>query len=315
MNQKIKESFIFWSVPIGALLLWFLKDIFFIVVAALIFGSAIQTWALWLKGKIKIPFLLGVLVIYITLIAIFVITIYGLLPVLKQELATFLPNTQTILKQLNIQEDFFGTQIIDSISGVFSNVGPFVLNLLGGIISAVLILVLSFYFTTHINLYKNAISFLPVQNKEKVQKLWISGRKKFAFWLVGEMFLMIIIGIAVYVLMAILKVPNAALIGTIAGMTEIIPVLGPIIAASIAILVTLIETPQMIWWVIFGFFIIQQIENNVLVPMVMKKALAINPVFTLIAIMIGGAINGVLGILIVLPMVVFAAEIYTSYVE
>lgn len=294
---------------------WYLREIFLVIVAALVFGSAIQIWALWLKNKTRLPFIIGVFIIYLTLITVFGLTIYGLFPVLKEELKTLVPKIQPLLSELQIKENFVTNQILSSISDTFSNLGPLIFNILGGIFSTMLILILSFYFTTQLDLYKSLITALPIKQKEKTLRVWVNARRKFAFWLGGQFILMLIIGLATYTLMKIFGIPNALLIGTIAGLTEIIPVLGPIISASIALLVVLIEAPQAIWWILLGFIIIQQLENNLLVPVIMKKALSINPVFTLIAVLIGGAVGGVLGILTILPLMVLGVEIYKSLIE
>lgn len=310
--EKLKDSLTFWSIPFVFFFAWYLREIFLIITAALIFGSAIQAWALWLKRVARLPFLAGVFLVYLSLIAILIVSVYGLTPILREQLTQLIPNLQVLLEGLEVKHDFLINQFVNSASGVLGNVGPFLFSVLGGVFSAALILILSFYFTTHCDLYRHAIAFLPIRNKKQAEQIWLSARQRFAAWLAAQLFLMIVVGIATTVLMASFKMPNAVLIGTIAGLAEIIPVLGPILAAAVALLVTLAVNPTAIGWILLGFIIIQQIENNILVPLVVKRALAINPVFTLIAIMIGGAIGGILGVMTVLPIVLFGIEVYKS---
>ncbi len=310
--ERLKESFIFWSVPILFFAAWYLRHILLIIAAALVFGSAIQTWALWLERRFRLPFLLGVFLVYLSLITIVALSIYGLFPILRQELASLLPNLEALFDGLHVRQDSLVSQLLNSFDNVFSNVGPFLFGVLGGIFSAGLILILSFYFTTHRDLYRHAIAFLPSRSRDRVEQIWLSARRKFAAWMAAQLLLMLIIALAAYVLMTVFGIPNAILIATIAGLTEIVPILGPVIAASIALLITLATNPSVIWWILLGFVIIQEAENKILVPVMMKKALAINPVFTIIAIMVGGAVGGILGVMTVLPIVLFGVEVYKS---
>jgi predicted PurR-regulated permease PerM len=124
---------------------------------------------------------------------------------------------------------------------------------------------------------------------------------------------MIAVGFLTYILMIILKVPYAGLIGLIAGITEIVPVLGPIIAASIGIFISFTSNPQIVIWVLLGFILIQQLENNLLIPLLAKKVLEIKPLVTLSSILIGAKLGGILGIMTVLPLSVLLVEIYNEF--
>ncbi|KKS18666.1 MAG: protein of unknown function UPF0118 [Parcubacteria group bacterium GW2011_GWC1_41_7] len=148
-----------------------------------------------------------------------------------------------------------------------------------------------------------------MKDKDRFIRIWERARRRFASWFAAQLTLMLIIGVVTYIFMLSLGIPNAALIGTIAGLTEIVPILGPIIGAVIAALIVVSYNAQLIWWVLLGFLIIQQLENNLLVPMIMKKALSINPIFILLAVMVGGTLAGVLGIITILPILVLGSEI------
>ncbi|MCL4358232.1 MAG: AI-2E family transporter [Patescibacteria group bacterium] len=313
-NNSFKASLIFWLVPVAILAVWFFKSIFLIFFIAVVLGSAIQVWALWLKSKFKLPFLINVLIIYLILVVLLVWSLYYLIPIIFSEIKNIQPNLDLFLTELSsnfkIQD-----HTIDLFKSVFQNLPRFnfglvIKNIFDGVISAILIFILSFYVATQQHLSSQIINFLPIKNRPRVESLWRRIRKKFSFWFAGQVFLMLIIGLVVYLLMTILKVPNAILIGVIAGLTEIIPVLGPIIAASLALVITLATKFEVVFLVLIGFFVIQELENKFLVPVVMKKAVAISPVFTLLGILIGARVGGILGMLAILPLIVLLVEIY-----
>jgi predicted PurR-regulated permease PerM len=309
---KTKEFLIFWLIPLIFVSFWYLKDVLLVFFVALVFGSAIQVWALWLKHKFKLPFLLGVFLIYLILVVSLVWTLSFLLPVLFDDIKKVEPSIQALLSQLNLD---LNQQTLDFLKTTIQNLpsynfGSLVARVVGGALTLILIFVLSFYVATQEQLSSQVIEHLPIMTKERYRNLWRRIRKKFSFWFLAQLFLMVVIGLASYLLFIFLKIPHAPLVGVLAGLTEIVPVLGPIIGGSVAVLVTLVTKPDSVFLVLAGFFVIQEVENKFLVPMVMKRAIAVSPIFTLLGILVGGKLGGVLGILAILPVFVVGTEIY-----
>ncbi len=132
-----------------------------------------------------------------------------------------------------------------------------------------------------------------------------------AAFLRGQIILGLVIAVVVTVGLSLLGVRNAAVLGLVAGILEFIPILGPFVAGAIATLVAFFQGSN--WWgltpigfalVVVAFFIIvQQLENNLLVPRIMGRALSMHPVVILVAAVIGATLAGVLGILLSGPTV------------
>lgn len=310
--EDLKKSLFFWLIPAVLFLLWYLKDIFFIILTGFILGLAIQEWSLRLKNKIKLPFTIIVSFIYLIILFLFIVSIYLLTPILLSEIKELFPNLIDYLKSLGLKgvedylKDLFNKPTPDLFIRTFSNF----LNIVGGIFSIILILVISFYVSTQVK-FMNKF-FAKILQKEEYYNVYLKIKRKLALWLIGQIFLMFTIGIATYILLVILKIPYASLLGLIAGITEIIPIIGPIIAASIAIIITFSYNPSLVLWVIGGFIVIQQLENNFLVPLVARYVLNIPPVFTLSAILIGGKLGGILGVITIVPL---TALIIAAYEE
>jgi predicted PurR-regulated permease PerM len=121
---------------------------------------------------------------------------------------------------------------------------------------------------------------------------------------------MIFVGFATYIFVGlILKVKYGLLISLIAGIFEAVPILGPIATLIFASMIVFLENPSYILPTIIFFILLQQLENHFLVPLVMRKALALNPLLIILGILIGAKIGGILGIIIIIPILGSVIEI------
>lgn len=314
MKQKILKNIYFWSVPTILILTWYLKDIFFILFFSIVLGIAIQEWSIAIKKYLKIPFFISIVIIYLIFIFIFIFSIYVLLPVILKEAKNIYPYIQDLLKNYGIKNlDRYFSGFLQNTPEAIFNFSFYFFNILGGIFNFILIFILSFYVATQPTFFPDLFKLIFNNNYKLYLNFYSRIRKKFAFWLAGQIFLMVCIGVLVYILMIILKLPYAGLIALISGLLEIIPILGPIISASVAILITLANYPDKILWVIGGFILIQQLENNLIIPLIAKKVFEIKPIVTLSSILIGAKLGGILGILTVLPFSVILVEIYYEF--
>ncbi len=314
MQQEILKNIYFWLVPTFIILLWYLRDIFFILFFSFVLGIAIQEWSIAIKRYLKIPFFINIILIYLIFVFILIFSIYVLLPIIIKEIKSVYPQIQDILESYGIKNlSVYFSGFLKNTPETLFNFSSYFFNLLGGIFNFILIIILSFCVATQPNFITDIFKFFLSENQKPYLNLYIRIKRKFAFWLSAQIFLMIIIAVLVYILMFVLKIPYAGLIAFIAGLTEIIPILGPIISASFAIFITLANDPDKIFWVIGGFILIQQIENNLIIPLIARKVFEIRPIITLSAILIGAKLGGILGILTVLPFSVILVEIYYEF--
>ena len=122
------------------------------------------------------------------------------------------------------------------------------------------------------------------------------------------------VGTTVFIGLWALGVKQILVLAVIAAVFELIPVVGPIFAGAIAIAVVAGESLQLGFYVLLLFLAIQQIENQLLVPLVMKRAVGINPVILLVALLGGAQIGGVIGMLVAIPVAVLLQEILDEWV-
>jgi len=177
------------------------------------------------------------------------------------------------------------------------------------------ILVISFYLVVEKNgvdrLVKQAV---PRNLQNKVLKIISKIELKLSRWFVGQLGLGLIIGLMSYIGLSILGVPYALVLAIIAGLFELIPYIGPWLSAIPAVLIAATISPALAAAVLILYFIIQELENYLIVPKVMEKSVNIHPVITITAMMIGGQLAGMVGILLAVPItaivLVVAEEAY-----
>ena len=128
-------------------------------------------------------------------------------------------------------------------------------------------------------------------------------------YLRGQLILCLIIGAASTVMLAAFGIPQALLLGTVAGVFEVIPNLGPFLGAIPAVLVTLLVDPIKALWVALGFIVIQQIENAFLVPRISGNAVRYHPAVVIILVLVGSEVAGLWGMLLAVPLAAMLRDV------
>ena len=153
----------------------------------------------------------------------------------------------------------------------------------------------------------------PLRYEEYVIDLWQRSQKKLGRWLRTQMLLGAIVGVLIFFSLTFLGMENALLFAALAGFLEIIPVAGPILAAIPAVLIAFLQDPMYALWIVLLYIGVQQIESNVIVPVVMRKAVGLSPLVVLIALAVGAKLGGVIGIILAVPVTVIIAELISDW--
>jgi len=320
-----------WRIIFIALLLIFLysiRDILILLFFAIIIASAIDLPVRRLD-KFKIPRILSVLFIYLIVLGLLIGLLIVFVPSLAGEIKTFsqeLPNYADKLYQ-NFQRLQDGSlkyqKLINEIQKILSSLGETLrgsassilaktFDIFGGIISFIIVIVISFYLAVQKNGIRNLLQGItPKKHETYVLNLWERAQKKMGHWLQGQLFLAIVVGVLVYLGLSLLNIRFALLLAIIAGILELVPYIGPVLSAVPAVILALFQGPfLLVVWVVVLYIVIQQLENYLLVPLIMKKAVGLNPVVVIIALLIGGKLLGILGILLAVPAAAVLAEFF-----
>ena len=307
---------------LGLVFLYLIRDVLVIVFLAIIIAAAVNGPATWLQRH-KVPRILGVIFIYLVFISVFALMILLILPPLAMEiggLAAVFPDY--IEKMSVIFEEWWGRykmegnnlgnllgQLSGKLSGAASSIFATTVSIFGGLFSALIILVISFYLAVQEKgIKKFLMSITPAEHQLYVSDLVGRIQAKMGGWLRGQLFLAVIIGVLTYIGLFFLGVKYALVLALVAGILELIPYIGPILAAIPAVILAFFQSPFLALLVLILYIVIQQLENNVISPQVMKKAVGLNPIVTIIVMLIGAKLAGILGIILAVPITAAIAE-------
>jgi predicted PurR-regulated permease PerM len=186
----------------------------------------------------------------------------------------------------------------DAVGTVVAAVWGFI----GGIFGAVTILILSFYMLADSSQITRAfVRLFPRAERARVQDACNRVTTKVSAWLGGQLLLAGIIGTTAAIGLWLLGVPYFYVLALIAGIGEMIPVVGPFLAAIPAVAVALSVSPPLALGVALFFFVQQQLENHVLVPKVMARQVGVSPVIVIVSLLIGGSLLGIVGAILAVP--------------
>lgn len=314
-NQILSAIFI---VLVGWLLLQ-IKDI----LAALFISFIIMAALFPLVGLLRkkgLPNVVSVVIAYFTTLILLVLLIFPLVPFFTSQMQSLFSNFPSYLNDaarlLNISVDF--SQVRSIITSEFEDIGrrAFALTgrIFGGVFSTLTILVISFYLLIEHDLIKKDLAGLfPKQSREKVLDTINKIEEKVGAWMRGQIILSFAVGLITWITLTALGLSFALPLALLAGLLEIVPTIGPIIASVPAIIVALSISPTMAIVVAIVYIVIQVIENNVLVPKIMQKAVGLNPIIVIIGVIIGAKFMGVLGALLSVPFISSVIVIFKSF--
>lgn len=297
--------------------LYYVRTILGMLFAAVIIMAAINPGVKKLEKNFKLPRVLGIVLMYALVISILAGVIALIVPPLVVEL-TNLTKVIDLGPVQNYVKDFkFG---LTEVSGIVSSLGGSVTTLLAVVNSTFstlftifTVVVMSVYLLVdRENLYKKISWFTKDSSHLKIADKFVDDLEiQLGGWIRGQLILMTVIGVVIYFGLTLLGIPYALPLAVLAGFLEILPNLGPTIAAVPSIILAFIYGG----WLFAGattlfYIIVQQLENNLIVPKIMKENADVNPLATIITILIGLKIGGIIGALLSVPVYITLRAIY-----
>ncbi len=256
--------------------------------------------------SILIPYLFGL----VTIVLLVSIMINSFVPEIEKFVTSFPKivaessrsvgypiDTKTIQNYLSSDATSVGKNAFDVTTRVF-----------GGFFSVITVLFVSFYLLWYHQMFRDWVAGLFEKNKkQEVEHLMQQIDDRLGAWARGQLLLSFCISVSIIIALSILGIPYAVPLGIMAGLLEFIPTLGPTIAAIPSILVALTISFSTAITVVILYICIQFLENHILVPNIMQKAVGLNPVLVIIGIGIGANLMGIPGALLAVPFISFLA--------
>lgn len=293
-------------IAVFGILLWILQqilDIILLFFVAFIMMSALSPLVTRMT-KLRVPKVLAVLLVFfLTLGVIIGLLTAGLTPLVSQ--------TSNLIQKLSLAlNTLLQTNLIDQnliqqeMSRLSSQVLSFTVDVFRNLISLVSILVIAIYMLLDREKMEDYVTSFFGARQQHAKNLLAKIEDKLGAWLRGQVILSATIGVLIYVGLLLLGVEHALPLAIIAGLLEVVPMIGPIISAIPAILIGLTVSP--IFAILIGglYLAVQQLENHLIVPQVMKRAVGLNPLLVILAVAVGGRLLGVAGALLAVPIAV-----------
>lgn len=310
---------------IGIFFLWLLRDVVAILFMALLLAALIDPFADWFSRR-KVPRGVAVLIVYILLLAAGSLVLLLIIPPLVSQVQQLIGNFaatygeaiksfsqfRDISAQYGLGENFQASlqALQQGISRSFSQIFSTISGFFGGLAACVIVLVLAFYMVVEEDAARRFVkNFAPEEYQPFLGVLFTKMQKRIGSWLRGQLVLGVVIGVAVYLGLTILGVPYALVLGIIAGLLEIIPYAGPLLSAIPTLIIAFSLSPFKGFMTLILLIVIQQVENNVLVPKIMQKATGLNPIVSIIALLVGLKLGGFVGAVLAIPLATVIAVV------
>ncbi|MDO8566473.1 MAG: AI-2E family transporter [Candidatus Moranbacteria bacterium] len=318
-------------VVLAAYFLYFVRDVVLVVLFAILTAAALspainklREWHLSRAAAVIIVYavlFLGGVALLVILLPLFFSEVKEFLenwPEYVKRLDSFLSNLQVYLSTLGIdfQKDQFFQDIEGNVAGWLSHIFSTTLGLFQSFIH----LIGFFFLALYLSLEERGIEkfFLLLTPKEyHTQAFSIASRMqgKVSQWLVGQALLMLIAFVMYYIGLTVLHVPYALAIAFFGGIMEILPYIGPVIAAIPAIMIGFLVSPVLGASALIFYIIAHQVEAHIIAPQVMKHSAGLNPVALIIAILIGAELAGPLGIILSVPITMMLSVFVDDILE
>lgn len=319
--QTLWKVLVFILLIIGAFLA---RDVLGILFVAIVLSLALDPLITFLETK-KIKRFPGTVMVFVGGALIVLLAGYFFVPVITLEASNFLKHIHEITYTIfgiglpnNIVDalTFGRDKLFDVLSeGDFSFAGT-IASIFTTIVSVVATFLIAFYLCVeHKGTERLLRVILPDAYESDVIKVFEKFKVKIRRWFAAQFLLSVVVGVLVAVGLWVLGVRYSILLGLLAMIFEIVPVVGPVIVGSIAFLVAVSDSFILGVYALVFFIAVQQFENHVLIPMIIGKTMNVHPVVVIVSLLAGGKIAGFVGIVLAVPIAVLAQEIFNHLSE
>jgi predicted PurR-regulated permease PerM len=310
--EFVRKTLIVLGLGLMALLLWKLADVLLLafgaVLVAILLHAASDALVRYLRVPERWSLTLASLVIFALFLAI--IALFG-----TQVRSQF----SSVVERLPFALDNFSKHlgigpVSDDLSELVNNApaGGMAARLAGiggaildGLADFILVVIAGLYIAAAPRLYEQGfVKLFPIRHHERVESTLEASGKALRLWLTSQLIAMSCVAVLSAAAFWLIGLPSAIALGLIAGLADFIPFLGPILGALPAVLIAFSISGETALWTILAVIVIQQLEGNVIFPLVARSVISIPPALALFAILIGSVLFGTLGLIFGFPLAV-----------
>ncbi|KKU86759.1 MAG: hypothetical protein A2667_01000 [Candidatus Wildermuthbacteria bacterium RIFCSPHIGHO2_01_FULL_47_27] len=300
------------------ILVWFL----FALIISVLFNPAID-----LLHRRRVPRVLAASFVYVAVFGGLILFLYSLSAIFVNELQTFsqtfpkyFEQAAPFLKAVGIQPFADAESFLRATSGALQQMAANIFNTLfvvfGGIFSAIFVISVAFFLSLEEKAMAKGLSFIFHPKYEAaIFAVWGRAQKRVTSWFATRILSSIFVGALSYITFFLFNTQYPVSLALAAGIFNFIPIIGPLFTGILIFAVVGLDSPIMAALVVSAFVLIQQVENNILTPALTKKFVGVSPALVLVALAIGGKLWGLLGAILIVPLVAIIAEFLPDFLR
>jgi predicted PurR-regulated permease PerM len=303
--------------PLAIYFVWIVRDLIFSLFIAFIVMSALKPATVFFTKR-RVPRTVAVVIVYflfvLTIVSLFLIIV----PPIINETLRLVSNMPEIIEEVERSIPNIGEVInLDRTAEYLPDATNQAVQFLGGFVSNTFFIIATFFFSFYFLLEEDLVKRLLLKYLDRNRALEAHriiqlAEQRMSAWFWGELALMTVVGVVSYIGFSLIGLRFALPLAVLAGILEVVPNIGPVIAAIPAVIIGFSQSYLIALFAIALALIIQQLENAFIVPQIMKRAVGINPIITLLALLVGGRIGGILGVLLAIPIFLCVETIITE---
>jgi predicted PurR-regulated permease PerM len=268
-------------------------------------------------SRYKIPRAISVILVYLVLILIIGILVAGVIPPLVEQTTNFVNNFPNLLSRLGVSDGLseqITNQVITQLASFPREVAKFTISVFSNFFALLTVFIFALYMLIEREKLDDQVAVWFGENRrDEVKKTMNLLETRLGGWARGQLMLMVAVGSSTFLGLTLLGVPFSLPLSLLAGLFEIVPFVGPIVAAIPAVLIGFSISPLIGFATIGLSVLVQQVENYILVPKIMQKSAGIDPVITLLSLAMGFRLAGVLGAMLSIPVVITVRTLGLQY--
>jgi len=298
---------------LGFYVLYLIRDILIWLIFALIISILFNPTIDFLQRR-RIPRVVAVVLVYLFAFGLISFIIYSIIPLFISEISNFsqvfpqyFEKISPPLKGLGLPAFENLENFLNVLGGNLEKMAANIFNTLfaifGGIFSTIFVLTVALFLSLEEKAVERALILLfPKKYEAYALSLWEKCEKKVGGWFLSRILGCLFVGALSYIAFLLFNTKYAFSLGLLAAITNFIPVVGPIIAGVVIFIIVSLDNFLRGIFVLLIFILIQQIENNILTPLLSKKFIGLSPILVLLSIAIGGVLWGILGAILAIPL-------------
>ena len=317
------------KIGLGILLfytLFLIKDILVWLVFGIIISVLVDPAIDFMQQR-GIPRMIAAMFAYLMILVSVSLLLYGVIPPFASEIRGFLSDfphffqkAAPIFQNMGIDAfqsyDRFLSEINNWLKNSSDDIFGGLISLFGGIMATVTIFALAFFISLEEKGIEHTIRlFAPKKSEDSILNVWNRSKVRISQWFGTRFITCVIMGFLVYIISKIIGIQYAASFGIFAGFFEIVPVLGPIFSGAVLALIAGINNINNGIIIVVSMLVLNQIEGNLITPLLMKKMVGLSSVLVLLAMLIGGRLWGPLGAVLSIPLAGIVVELSKEYLE